>query len=106
MAPVVPVVNAVLACVAARFGEFEESEKRLTIAYQYQQAVEAFGSVSRDLILTARLAALQGESQRAKSLLDAAECQLIMAFSPSVADCSPLAAAIHRTRYLDSNCWR
>ena len=95
-------VNAVLACVASRFGRFEESERFLTIAYQSHLEAEAFGSVCRDLILTARLAALQGEAMRAKSLLDAAECQLIMAFSPFVADCSPLAAVIHGTRYLDS----
>ena len=91
-------LHAVLACVAAEARELEEAEKFLATAYQRHVQAEAFQAVSRDLILTARLVILQGQSDRAQTLLDAAECQLVMALTPDEADRSPLMDIIHRDR--------
>lgn len=89
---------AVLACVAAQAGEMDESEQFLATAYQRHLQSEAFQAVCRDLILTARLAMLQGQSDRTQTLLDAAECQLVMALTADEADRSPLMDIIHSDR--------
>ena len=91
-------LHAVLACAAVQAGEMKEAEKFLATAYERHAHAEAFPSVCRDLILTSRLAILQGQSDRAQSLLDAAECQLVMALTPDVADRSPLMSIIHSDR--------
>jgi len=91
-------LHAVLACVAAQAEEMEEAEKFLATAYRRHVQTEAFQAVCRDLILTARLAMLQGQSDRTETLLDAAECQLVMALPPDEADRSPLMHIIHGDR--------
>ena len=91
-------LHAVLACVAAQAGEMEEAEKFLATAYRRHVQAEAFQAVCRDLILTARLAMLQCQPDRTQTLLDAAECQLVMALTPDEADRSPLMDIIHRDR--------
>jgi hypothetical protein len=91
-------LHAVLACVATQAGEIEAAEKFLATAYQRHAQAEAFPAVCRDLILTARLAMLQGHSDRTQTLLDAAECQLLMALTPDDADRSPLMDIIHSDR--------
>ncbi len=91
-------LHAVLACVAAQAEEMEEAEKFLATAYQRHVQAEAFQSACRDLILTARLAMLQDQSDRTQTLLDAAECQLVMALTSDEADRSPLMDIIHSDR--------
>ena len=91
-------LHAVLACVAMEASEIEEAEEFLATAYQRHLQAEAFQSACRDLILTARLAMLQRQSDRTQTLLDAAECQLVMALPPDEADRSPLMHIIHSDR--------
>lgn len=91
-------LHAVLACVAAQADEMEEAERLLATAYQRHVQADAFQSVCRDLILTSRLAMLQGHSDRANTLLDAAECQLVIALTPDEADRSPLMDVIYGDR--------
>lgn len=88
-------IQVVLACVAVQTNELEEAEKLLSTAYERHSQAEAFRSVCRDLILTSRLARIQGQSQRAASLLDAAECELMMSLTPAEAQHSPLMQIIH-----------
>ncbi len=83
-------LHAVLACVAVEAEELDEAERFLATAYQRHVQAEASQSVCRDLILTSRLAMLQGQSDRAQTLLDAAECQLVIALTPDDADRCPL----------------
>ena len=91
-------LHAVLACVAAKSKETSEAEKALAIAYRSHIKAESFRSASRDLLLTARLALLQNQRSRALSLLDAAECQLLLALSPHEFDRCPLVAIIQTER--------
>ena len=91
-------LHAILACVAAQTDELEEAEKLLVTAYEKHVQVEAFQAVCRDLILTARLAMLQGQFDRTQTLLDAAECQLVLALHPDEADRSPLMSIIYSDR--------
>ncbi|MEJ7594681.1 MAG: hypothetical protein WKF77_24390 [Planctomycetaceae bacterium] len=91
-------LHAVLACVAAQAEEIEEAEKFLATAYQRHVQAEAFQSACRDLILTARLAMLQDQSNRTQTLLDAAECELVMTLTADEADRSPLMHIIHSDR--------
>ena len=91
-------LHAVLACVAVQADEMDEAEKHLATGYQRHVQAEAFQSVCRDLILTSRLAVLRGQLERAKTLLDAAECQLVLALIPDETDCSPLMEIIHADR--------
>ncbi len=91
-------LHAVLACVAVQADEMDEAEKHLAAGYQRHMQAEAYQSVCRDLILTSRLAVLRGQSDRAQTLLDAAECQLVLAFIPDETNCNPLMAIIHTDR--------
>lgn len=91
-------LHAVLACVAVKVREMNEAERFLATAYQRHVQAEAFHSVCRDLILTSRLALLQGQSDRAQTLLDAAECQIVVSFTPDEADRCPLMDVIYRDR--------
>jgi hypothetical protein len=91
-------LHAVLACVAVQADEMDEAEKHLAAGYQRHLQAEAFQSVCRDLILTSRLAVLRGQSDRAQTLLDAAECQLVLALIPEETDCNPLMDIIHTDR--------
>jgi hypothetical protein len=91
-------LHAVLACVAVKVQELDEAERFLATAYQRHVQAETFQSVCRDLILTSRLALLQGQSDRAQTLLDAAECQLVIALTPDEADRSPLMDIIYGDR--------
>ena len=91
-------LHAVLACVAVQAEELDEAERFLATAYQRHVQAEAFQSVCRDLILTSRLAMLQGQSDRAQTLLDAAECQLVIALTPDEADRCPLMEVISGDR--------
>ena len=91
-------LHAVLACVAVQAEEQDEAERFLATAYQRHVQAEAFQSVCRDLILTSRLAMLQGQSERAQTLLDAAECQLVIALTPDEADRCPLMVVISGDR--------
>ena len=94
--------HAVLACVMAKNRCFEEAECSLLAAYQHHLDAESYASASRDLILTSRLAAMQGQALRAHDLLDAAECQLVISLPSDVAECSPLADIIRCDRYAES----
>lgn len=91
-------LHAVLACVAAQTDEMDQAEKFLATAYQRHMQAEAFQSACRDLILTSRLAMRQGQAERAQSLLDAAECQLVISLTPTETDRSPLMDIIHSDR--------
>ena len=91
-------LHAVLACVAAQNDETDEAEKLLATAYQRHMQAEAFQSACRDLILTSRLAMRQGQADRTQSLLDAAECQLVISLTPTETDRSPLMDIIHSDR--------
>jgi hypothetical protein len=95
-------LNAILACVMAQNECFEEAEKCLLAAYQQHLDVESYESASRDLILTSRLAAIQGQAERAYALLDAAECQLVLALRSDAAESSPLTETIRSDRYAES----
>lgn len=92
-------LNAVLACAMAQNECYEEAERCLLAAYQQHLAAEFYESATRDLILTSRLATIQGQADRAYALLDAAECQLILALPSDAADNSQLAEAIRSDRY-------
>jgi hypothetical protein len=94
--------HAVLACAMAQIKCFDEAERCLVVAYREHLNAESYESASRDLILTSRLAALQGQTERACSLLDAAECQLILALTSDAADSSPLTDIIRSDRYAES----
>jgi len=98
-------LHAVLACVAAQAEEMEEAEKFLATAYQRHLQAEAFQSACRDLILTARLAMHRRQSDRTQTLLDAAECQLVMALPSDEADRSPLMDIIHSDRKQIAGTW-
>lgn len=91
-------LHATLACVAVQANEPDEAEKFLRTAYERHSQAEAFQSICRDLILTSRLAAMQGQIQRANSLLNAAECQLVMSLTEIEADRSPLMEIIRSGR--------
>jgi hypothetical protein len=95
-------LNAVLACLMAQNKCYEEAERCLLVAYQQHLDAESYESASRDLILTSRLATIQGQADRACALLDAAECQLILALPSDDADISLLAETIHSDRYAES----
>lgn len=90
-------LHAVLACVAAQSNELAEAEKFLATAYARHAQAESFSSVCRDLILASRLAFLQGQTQRAQTLLAAAECQLVISLTAIEADHHPLMEVIQRT---------
>ena len=96
-------LHAVLACVAAQTDEMNEAEKLLATAYQRHIQAEAFQSACRDLILTSRLARRQGQAERAQSLLDAAECQLVISLTQDETDRSPLMDIIHCDRMQETN---
>lgn len=91
-------LHAVLACVASQAAEIKEAETLLSTAYRTHVQAEAFEAACRDLILTARLAMLQCRPDRSQKLLDAAECQLVMALTGDEADRSPLMEVIHSDR--------
>lgn len=94
-------LHAVLACAMAQNKCFEEAERCLLAAYQQHIDAESYESASRDLILTSRLAAIQGQTERAYTLLDAAECQLILALPSGAAENGPLANTIRSDRYAE-----
>jgi len=94
-------LQAVLACAMAQNKCFEEADRCLLAAYQQHLEAESYESACRDLILTSRLAAIQGQADRAYSLLDAAECQLILALPSHAAENSPLADTIRSDRYAE-----
>lgn len=94
--------HAVLACAMAHNQCYEEAEKCLVTAYRQHIDGDFYESACRDLILASRLAAIQGQAERSHELLDAAECQLIMALPSDAADNSPLADAIYADRYAES----
>jgi len=96
-------LHAVLACVAVQSDEMNQAERFLATAYQNHMHAEAFQSACRDLILTSRLAMRQGQPERAQSLLDAAECQLVISLTPSETDRSPLMDIIHSDRMQETN---
>ncbi len=91
-------LHATLACLAVQANEPDEAEKFLRTAYESHSQAEAFQSICRDLILTSRLATMQGQTQRARSLLNAAECQLVMSLTEIEADRSPLMEIIRSGR--------
>ena len=91
-------LHAILACIAAKSNEISEAEKALSIAYRTHVQAESFRSASRDLVLTARLAMLQDQRWRALSLLDAAECQLVLELPPLEFDRCPLVPIIQSDR--------
>ncbi len=93
--------HAILACTMAQNRCFEEAESSLLAAYQQHIGAESYESASRDLILTSRLAAMQGQTKRAHDLLDAAECQLTVSLASDAAECCPLADIIHSVRYTE-----
>lgn len=95
-------LNAVLACAMAHNACYDEAERCLLAAYQQHMDAESYESATRDLILTSRLATIQGQAERACSLLDAAECQLILALPSDAAESSPLADNIRSFRYEES----
>lgn len=97
-------LHAVLACAMAQNDYFDEAERCMVAAYRVHLDAESYESVCRDLILTSRLAAVQGQTERAYSLLDAAECQLILALPQDSADRSPLTDIIRSDRYAESGC--
>jgi len=92
-------LNAVLACAMTQTRDFEEAERCLVTAYRLHLDTEAFESACRDLILTSRLAAGQGQLKRASSLLDVAECQLILTLPQDYAASNWLTDTIYRDRY-------
>ncbi len=94
--------HAVLACAMAQNKCFEEAERCLLAAYQQHLDAESYESACRDLILTSRLAVSQGQAERASALLDAAECQLMLALPSDSADRSPLTDIIRSDRYAES----
>ena len=95
-------LHAVLACAMAQNQCFEEAERCLLAAYQQHIDAESFESASRDLILTSRLAAIQGQAERAYALLDAAECQVILATTQDSAASIRLNKIICSDRYAES----
>lgn len=97
-------LHAVLACAMAQNNCFDEAEKYMVAAYREHLNAESYESACRDLILTSRLAAIQGQAERAYSLLDAAECQLILALPQDSADSSPLTDIIRSDRHAESAC--
>ena len=95
-------LHAVLACAMAHNQCYEDAEKCLVTAYRHHIDGEFYESACHDLILTSRLAAIQGQAERSLELVDAAECQLIMALPSEIVDNSPLADAIYADRYAKS----
>jgi hypothetical protein len=95
-------LHAVLACAMVHNQCYEEAEKCLVTAYRQHIDGSFYESACRDLILTSRLATIEGQAERSLELLDAAECQLIMALPSDAADSSPLADAIYADRYAES----
>lgn len=95
-------LHAVLACAMAHNQCYEDAEKCLVTAYRQHIEGDFYESACRDLILTSRLAAIQGQAERSLELLDAAECQLMMALPSEMADNSPLAETIYADRYAES----
>lgn len=96
-------LHAVLACAMAQNQCFDEAERCLLAAYQQHIDAESYESASRDLILTSRLAAIQVQAERAKAMLDAAECQLILVQPSDAAESSPLTDIIWSDRYAESS---
>jgi hypothetical protein len=90
-------LHAVLACMAVQSNELVEAESFLATAYERHSQAEAYSSICRDLILASRLAFIQGQTQRAHSLLAAAECQLVTSLNAIEADHHPLMKVIQRT---------
>ena len=99
-------LHAVLACAMTQIGDFEEAEKCLSTSFTSHLKAESFESACRDLILTSRLAAAQGQADRANSLLDAAECQIIMTVNQDSVAGVKLSDIVYNDRYADTDARR